>query len=253
MTLLHRTLAFGQLFIATLLITGCATQSDRLGLTVRAMNHTGKEIEYIAIEDPEDYQNDGGGEAILPYGGGGHVCCFGVPREWRPGLKARVLYKFTNEPVEGPQRPHMVGDRMPTNKRIVDIPPYDGRKASDIWTIMHADETVEVVVAGVEPTHPDWPGRVKGWPVASREYRLKLWQREVDDAKSAIALWDNDKSSDDLNRADTWKHLATYRREAISKFYGPDDPEFVRYLQQRRDRGLDWSRQRLKYLMEIKP
>lgn len=244
------------LALLALALAGCATTDDRLALSVRALNYTDKEVEYIAIEAPDDRNNGGGGEAMNPFGGGGNGCCFSVPREWHPGLKALVRFKFSNEEAEAhlpPSPPDYRPGGIKVNTRVVDIPPYDPTTAADVWTIIHADESLEVVVTFVEPNHPAWPGRVKGRPVPSREYRLKLWQREVDESHAAIRLWESDDPSSELERRKTWEHAVSNRIRDITSFSGPDDPELKRYLEERKHKGLAFYRRRLEYLMSTKP
>ena len=244
------------LALLALALAGCATTDDRLSLSVRALNYTDKEVEYIAIEAPDDRNNGGGGEAMNPYGGGGNGCCFSVPREWHPGLKALVRFKFTHEEGEAhlpPAPPHYWPGGIKVNTRLVDIPPYDPTTAADVWTIVHADESIEVVVTFVEPNHPAWPGRVKGRPVPSREYRLKLWQREVEAAQKSIAMLGAQNYNDPVKRKGNWDVISQYRRDEIKDFSSPDDPAFTEFLEKRRASLLDYSQRQLDRLMEVKP
>ena len=244
------------LALLALALTGCATTDDRLSLSVRALNYTDKEVEYIAIEAPDDRDNGGGGEAMNPYGGGGNGCCFSVPREWHPGLKALVRFKFTHEEGEAhlpPFPPRYSPYTIKVNTRVVDIPPYDPTTAADVWTIVHADESIEVVVTFVEPNHPAWPGRVKGRPVPSREYRLKLWQEEVNRVRTSLESQKKRNHHDSESRKKSWEIFQQYDKDDIRDFLGPNDQRFLELLLKRQMELIDYDQRKLDYLLANKP
>lgn len=244
-----------------ILAAGCASSlptpiNDHLAAETTTLNYTGKEIEYIAIHEPGKATNGAGGGALSPYGASGSMCCFSLPKAWRPGLQVLVEFKFWKE--EGDSYPHtnhpsMRAAAFKVFSRLVDIPPYTIADVGTVWTIMHADETVEVLVSDLSPSHPQWPGRVKGNPVPSREYRLKLWQREVDLAVKSLERSKSVDHSDATGRKESWKLLTQYRRDEAKAFSGPDDPTFITFLEEQRTRNIQWAKDRLDYLMSIKP
>eukprot|EP01034_Spumella_vulgaris_P036410 gene36410-44911_t len=130
-----------------------------VGVAVRSMNYSGKEVE-LSVVDPLDKSNSGGGDALNPYSTGGTICCFGIPASWHPGYQ--VIVKYTLYP-----------DKK-WHEQLVDVPPYAGGKAGEIWLAMHEDGRAEAVVSNFGPTRDEWPGRVKGRPVPSAEYALKV-------------------------------------------------------------------------------
>src|SRR5476649_850618 len=75
------------------LLAGCAhaqpTPPKNLGVAVRSINYSGKEVMLMVI-DPKDKKNGSGGDALNPYSTGGTICCFSIPAEWHPGLQAIV-------------------------------------------------------------------------------------------------------------------------------------------------------------------
>ena len=145
------------------LLAGCAhaqpAQPKNLGVAVRSINYSGKEV-VLTVIDPKDRKNGGGGDALNPYSTGGTICCYSIPAEWRPGLQVIVKYNFYPDTV--------------WHEQLVDIPPYPEGIAGEIWLAMHEDGRAEAVVSHFDPTRPEWPGRVKGRPLASKEYALKL-------------------------------------------------------------------------------
>ena len=162
-----------------LLSTGCSTagqmetqKEERSGVGVHSINYSGKELSYIAVEDPKNPKNAGGGDALNPYGGGhSTICCFSIPSKWRPDLQVAVVFRVYPE--------------KETHRVLVNVPEY--RKADDIWIMVHEGGGAEAVSTDTEPGHPEWPGRIKTWPVPSREYRLKIWERKVGEHKAYIA------------------------------------------------------------------
>ncbi|RFP14174.1 DUF3304 domain-containing protein [Duganella sp. BJB488] len=104
--------------------------------------------------------NSGGGDALNPYSSGGTICCFAIPAKWHPGLQVIVKYNFYPDPA--------------WLEQLVDVPPYPEGIAGGIWLAMHEDGRAEAVVSNFDPARPEWPGRVKGGPVQSVEYALKV-------------------------------------------------------------------------------
>ncbi|HJV75986.1 MAG TPA: DUF3304 domain-containing protein [Noviherbaspirillum sp.] len=159
-----------------LLLSACATTKskteERSGATIRSLNYSSREIFSISAERPGEPNSGGGGDALNPYSSGGAICCFSVPSVWRPDIKVVVRYRFYPEPEY--------------RQALVTLPPYPDGKASQIWLIVHEDETAEAVVSHYGPSREEWPGKVKGYPVPSREYRLKLWERKMEQEQEAL-------------------------------------------------------------------
>jgi hypothetical protein len=155
----------------TALTTACASSAekakgDTVGVGIKSLNYSGKEVSYIAVEKPEDPNGGGGGDALNPYSGGGStICCFSIPNKWSPDLKVVIEYQFYPETTY--------------RKQLVSVAPYAAGKLGDIWLIVHPDESVEAVVSDFGPTRDEWPGKIKGYPVPSREYQLKRWKEKL--------------------------------------------------------------------------
>jgi len=73
-----------------LLLAGCGQQSAQAeyqgggGGTIEAINHTKWAINQFSVN------GQSGLDVIGPYQGGGGGCCFGVPKQWQPGMTVRV-------------------------------------------------------------------------------------------------------------------------------------------------------------------
>jgi hypothetical protein len=150
---------------------------------IRTLNYTSRDLNYIAVEQPGKPDSGGGGDGATPFSSGGHVCCFGIPDQWHPGLQVVVVYQLEPETTE-------------YRRKLVDVPPYAGGEAGDIWLIVYEDESVEAVVSNYGPSLPEWPGRVKGYPEPTREYRLKRWEIKLEREKREVAAMEKGRSGD---------------------------------------------------------
>jgi hypothetical protein len=203
----------GILLITTL--AACATpaekKDDRYGVSIHALNYSAREVAYIAVEEPGHPERGGGGESVNPYGGGGGtICCFSVPAKWSPEFKVVVVYQFYPEKTY--------------RRSEVGVPPYPNGKAGDIWLVVHPDESVEAVVSDFGPSLVEWPGSIKGYPVPSREYRLKLWSEKLGREQADLAAMKkalkgdvSDLSSEELAKL---KSAIKYSQEEIKRLEG---------------------------------
>lgn len=161
------------------LLPGCATQNlstqKSAGVSVKALNYSAREVSYIAVEESNNSKSGGGGDALNPFGAGGTICCFSIPSKWRADLQ--VLVEYQMYPEENYRRV------------LVNVPPYANNEAGDIWLIVHADESVEAVISNYGPSRDEWPGKIKGYPVPSKEYRLKLWERDLKREREKLDLF----------------------------------------------------------------
>jgi hypothetical protein len=176
---------FLQMVIGIALITtlaACATSTekkdDHYGASIHALNYSAREVAYIAVEHPGHPEGGGGGDSLNPYGSGGDICCFSVPAKWSPDFKVVVVYQFYPEKTY--------------RQSVVGVPPYPNGKAGDIWLVVHPDESVEAVVSDFGPSLVEWPGSIKGYPVPSREYRIKLWKEKIEREKADKAAFEKD-------------------------------------------------------------
>ncbi|WP_402719191.1 DUF3304 domain-containing protein [Janthinobacterium rivuli] len=125
--------------------------------SIQALNYSSREVDYIAVENPGNTNSGGGGDSIRPYGQGGSICCFTVPEKWHADLKVVVVYQLSPDPT--------------FHRETVSVPQYPDGKAGDIWLIVYEDGSVGAVVSLYGPSRPEWPGKIKGYPVPTKEYR----------------------------------------------------------------------------------
>ncbi|WP_043481186.1 DUF3304 domain-containing protein [Janthinobacterium sp. HH01] len=197
------------------LLAGCGhaqpAPPKNLGVAVRSINYSGKEVVLMVI-DPKDKKNGGGGDALNPYSTGGTICCYSIPAEWHPGLQAIVKYNLYPDPT--------------WHEQLVDIPPYPEGIAGEIWLAMHEDGRAEAVVSHFDPTRPEWPGRVKGRPVQSVEYALKARAGRLNTQKGILAKLEKGLATE----ADSWSKEEIDRLKAAIA----DTKERIRLLQEQK-------------------
>jgi hypothetical protein len=170
-------------------------------------------------------KSGGGGELIDAFAAGGATCCATLPRIWRPGVKVQV-----NTTHWLKKRPD--GD-LPEVKEthLVDVPPYVDGKPGELWVLRASDGHISVVSSDYQQDHPKWPGKVKGWPIPSLEYRRERWEliknHEEGGVRTALSLLEQ-LEKDPQGRAETaWKFAEEYEQTAIEGFSGPSDPRYI--------------------------
>lgn len=195
------------IFGMTSLLASCApaqpSKPQRVGASVHALNYGGKEVVLI-VKDPKDKNNSGGGDALNPYGMGGTICCFGIPATWHPGLQVIVKYSFYPDET--------------WHEQLVDVPPYPEGIAGNIWLAMHEDGKAEAVVSHFGPTRPEWPGRIKGPPVASKEYAQKVSNDQLANKKGMLNVMEKglvDGRERTKEQIDRMKSAIEYTKEQI--------------------------------------
>ena len=216
-------------------------QTDgKIGVDTGGVNYSDQAMTY-ALSDPND-PNNHSAEPVDPYGAGGTMCCFRIPETWQAGIKVRLkIYD---------------GSLNLLKDTKVELPPYVDGKPGQLWAVLYQDGSVEVVSSNYGPPHAKWPGKIKGWPVPSIEYRRKLWEQEIKDIEQGILLWSTPINSSPENLADQWKfqsRLTSDIKEALKNFNGPNDPKFLDYLIQQQKKYLEQDKQKLEIMRKRRP
>ncbi len=152
---------------------------------MKSINYSDREV-VLSVVDPLNPSNHGGGDVLNPYGMGGAICCFGIPEKWHLGYQVIVQYSFYPDKT--------------WHEKIVDVPPYAEGIAGDIWIAMHEDGQVEAVVSNFGPARSEWPGRIKGPPVASEKYIQKIRADRINMQKRMLVAMEN-AYKNDISRA----------------------------------------------------
>ena len=250
---IHRLL----LSILPVLLTACAvfmpstaTSSNGVSVSLHGVNYTGESFQYV-VADPKDPSNSGGGEHISPFSAGGTMCCYQLPKRWAPGIQVQV--QATHWTEKGPEKKL----EEITQVHMVELPRFPDREVGALWVLRTKDGAIELVFSNVQPDHPNWPGRVKGWPEPSLEYRRERWELYRNLAEDSVENNRNllsglqAKSQQDLRKS--WELHKRYNREEVSEFTGPEDPAFSAYLKKRYVDGLRHSELKLQQILKAKP
>lgn len=223
-------------------------RGSHASVSLHGVNYSDREFSYF-IADPENPKKTIGGEHIAPFAGGGTTCCAVLPWTWKPGTKVRLTTTHWLKKRPDGKLPQV------TEEHEVDVAEY--AEAGELWVIRDGNGKFSVVSSDVQPDHPGWPGRIKGWPVPSLEYRRERWNiyREVAQSHvdAFISLSDEFKQ-DPINHARTsWEFDKEYSAKEIVGFQGPDDPRYHEHLKKSYIEGLKSSEKELEEIMRAKP
>lgn len=208
-------LSLGFLPVAGLCVKDTATVS------IHGVNYSADDFTYI-IEDPENSKNTGGGETLGPFEAGGIMCCYELPIVWRSGIRIKVKQEFESR---------MDKKFAGSSTRVIELPRYIDDKPGELWVLRAADGTIDIVSSDYQPNHPKWPGQVKGWPVASIEYRRYRWSLYIKEAQARIRVAQNAldqlESSPAALVQDSWNLDLKYHPGDLKSYSGPEDKNFI--------------------------
>ena len=217
-------------------------------VSLHGVNYSDREFSYF-IADPENPKKTIGGEHIAPFAGGGTTCCAVLPWKWKPGTKVRLTTTHWLKKRPDGSLPEV------TQEHEVDVPEY--AEAGELWVIRDAQGKISVVSSNVQPDHPGWPGKVKGWPVPSVEYQRERWALYRDLEQGNVDLYlslSRQLKQDPMEHArEMWKHDKEYSSSEIAGFAGPTDPRYIEHLRKDYVDGLERSTARLEEIMKAKP
>lgn len=236
--------------LAICLSAGCAEKTD-VGVNLHGVNYGGDAFSFFITHPANPESSGAGGGIIDPFAAGGTTCCVTLPKKWRPGIKVKIHTTHWLPQKSDGSLPEV------TKVHLVDVPAYADGKPGAIWVLRASDGSVSVISSDLQPDHPAWPGRPKGWPVTSLEYRRERWEMYREEQRSFIrngqALLELLEKAP-LERAKVaWEHASIYGREELTGFSGPTDPRYVEYLRKRYEEGVTESRAELERLMKERP
>jgi hypothetical protein len=228
------------------------------------------------VEDPSNPDNHGGGEMVDSFAAGGTLCCYELPRIWKPGMQLDIhTIRYINPPPDEPHDPRKAIEEIRETHRVT-VPEYPKGRPGELWVLRNADGTFGVAISDYQPDHAKWPGAVKGWPVPSVEYRREQWDMYIKDAEGSvegdqeaiakltttpeelalhhwtymqkeIAMFAGSTAQSDAVR------FAREYREVLSKFSGPTDPKFIEWLKRSYEETLLKSMKKLQELKDSRP
>ena len=233
------------------MLTACFksdASADDIAVSLHGVNYSDQEFSY-SLEDPNDKSNIGGGETIDRYGAGGTMCCYSLPKKWRPGLKIKLdtTHWLTLKPDNDLKEIR--------ESHVVDMPIY--AKPSEIWVVRELDGTETMVVSNFQPDHPNWPGKTKGWPIPSLEYRRQRWDLHIKLAKIGIdtstELMTDLKKNPEKEYEEAWISSLKIDPESLKEFSGYKDEKYRKYLNEHYEKWFSESTEEVKRLKESRP
>lgn len=229
-------------------LVACAKPT--LPVSIHGVNYSGEAFSYVVV-DPNDPKNTGGGELVDPYSAGGTTCCFELPRQWHAGLKVTInATHWLGKLADGSLR-EVVGTHA------VDLPPYPNGQPGELWVLRNADGTMGLVSSDVQPDHPNWPGKVRGWPVPSLAYQRERWGIYVEHERGGVKLFDELlkelNATPQVRAVEEWNFSMEHDKKSLSGFAGPTDLKFLAKLRLEYEDGLKRSQQQLEQLEKVRP
>ncbi len=239
---------FAPYLVACFLLSAC--EKATVSVNVHGVNYTKDTFSYVVV-NPMKPDSGSGGELIDPFASGGMTCCVTLPVKWHPGIK---LHVYTTHWVEESSNRRI---NEVKSEHIVEVPRYLDDRPGELWVLREADGRVSAISSDVQPNHPKWPGRVKGWPVPSVEYRRERWEllrkNEQTYVNTYLKLLDELEKSPGQHLDEAWRREIEYNRESLSGFSGPRDPRYRSYLKKDYLENLERSRNEISRIMEAKP
>lgn len=203
------------------------------------------------LQDPTDPKNKGDGELVDSYAAGGTTCCYELPKKWRPGLKVTIQSKHWI----GKSADDSLHDVASTH--VVEVPRYPDTKPGELWVLRAANGAMDIVSSDFQPDHPNWPGKVKGWPEPSLAYQRQRWDLYIEHQQAFINALERltAKLNASPNEAaqEEWDHSSQYDKKALIGFKGPRDPEFRTHLKKEYMEGLEQTRGEIARLQKGRP
>lgn len=243
-----RTLSVAIYVLTASVICGCAKQT--VGVDVHGVNYSGNEFSYLLV-NPSDPDRSSVGERIDPFAAGGTTCCYPLPKQWRPGIKVQIRTRTWLPKDPDGELPEV------KEEHVAEVPPYVDGKPGELWVVREGDGSVSVVSSDFQPDHPKWPGKLRGWPVPSLEYRRERWELfkkyEEGGVQLYLSMLDELKREPVRRAREDWNFAKEHDPQSISSFSGPDDPRYLLSLKKEYEEGLERSKASLKNIMEAKP
>lgn len=239
-----------------LLLAGCSKAVEQTALAptntvsvnVHGLNYTAEPFRYVLV-DPANPLS-GAAEHISPFSGGGIMCCFTLPKRWRPRIQVTVRSTHWLPKTDKGELPEV--ERVFT----VEVPAYpDG--AGELWVLRTADGTIELITSNVEPDQPQWPGRIKGWPVPSLAYQRERWELYRKLAEDNVDLYqerlEHLQTYAQVHLQNGWDFEKEHNPDALKKFSGASDPAYADYKKRSYIERLRRSEEKLEQILREKP
>ena len=245
---------------ALIVLTGCKERTTTASVT--GVNYTDETIAGFQVIQPDDFDNRSPTQEAMAYGAGGQMCCYALPYHWHEGLKVRLKVEPDIIPEKGKSALDEYNQRLETGTLYynVEVPvsQYAPGKAQLLWIQFLPHQQHRAIATDLDPTNPDFPSDTKGWPVPSVAFRHKLWEDEVNEARTTIAMFKKrvSKTRSEIEWKECWdmyKEYTAVRDREKDKFTGYDDYNFRQYIKNTDNRTYEYGLKKLEKLNNIEP
>ena len=228
----------------------CACGKNEIPVNIHGVNYEDSAFSYV-MSDPQNKENRAGGELIEPFSAGGIMCCYMLPKKWLPGLKVSVKWTYWEVGAGS-------NDMIETKRSdVLDVPYYPIGKPPEFWVLRSENNSLMLVGSDLQPDHPEWPGKIRGWPVPSLKYRRERWEIYFKVAKENVELYQHMlKSLRDFPKdaaRNSWETTREHMPANLREYSGYDDPKYLSYLENEYKSGLEDSEAELKELLRKRP
>ncbi|KFI06710.1 hypothetical protein JN27_13595 [Massilia sp. BSC265] len=217
-------------------------------VSLHGVNYSDREFSYF-IAAPENPKKTIGGEHIAPFAAGGTTCCAVLPWKWKPGTKVRLTTIHWLKKRPDGSLPEV------TEEHEVEVPEY--AEAGELWVIRDGKGKIGVVSSNVQPDHPAWPGKIKGWPIPSLEYQRQRWELYIHQKRTYMKAYADSlkelESEPDEQAKEAWNHAAEYNPSELKGFSGPNDPDYKSHLRKTYSVRLEELKTEFADLLRSKP
>ena len=126
--------------LLTTALSGC--EEDKVAVGISAYNHTKDRSVYIFTV------NGAMGPNVGPESGGGkQSCCVSLPAKWRPGLKAKIEWRYQGGTAIPPPPPPQEAE--------VELPEY--KKPEKLQVHFYDNHKIKLVISSCSIGHPFYP------------------------------------------------------------------------------------------------
>jgi hypothetical protein len=245
---LHLRGVFCACILSALLLAACAKST--LPVSIHGVNYSGDPFSF-ELQDPGDPKNKGDGELVDSYAAGGTTCCYVLPKKWQPGMKVSILSKHWL----GKSADNSLHDVAGVHS--VEIPRYADGKPGELWVLRATDGTIDIVSSDFQPDHPQWPGKVKGWPVPSLAYQRERYDLYINHQEGGVRLYEKMlvelDTTPDQRAGEDWDYAVQHDKKSIEGFTGPTDVKYRAMLRREFEEGLRYSREQVERLQKGRP
>jgi hypothetical protein len=123
--------------------------------------------------------------------------------------------------------------------------------------LREANGALSIVSSDYQPDHAKWPGKIKGGPVPSLEYRRSQWDLHIEQKRAYVRVYTRMlkalKDTPLAHAEESWQHAKERDPESLRGFAGPKDERYRVELRTDYETSLREVQAELQELQEQRP